>query len=210
MDIRTLLEDFPFIAITRGIHPQEAIPVSTALYDAGFRIIENPLNSPTPLDSINKMAKAFDGKALIGAGTVTGTEQVKQVKKAGGKIIISPNCNLEVIRATKDAGLLSIPGVATPSEAFAALEEGADALKLFPAEMIPPAVVKALRAVLPHKTLLLPVGGVISTNWQSYMQAGAGGFGLGSSLYKAGISPEEISEKSREFLKSWRGYLSTQ
>lgn len=208
MELRHHLKAFPFIAITRGITPDEAAPCGAVLSAAGFRIIETPLNSPDPLTSIGRMAKDFGHSILIGAGTVTEVDQVQQVKEAGGKVIVSPHCNPDIIQATKKAGLISIPGVATPTEAITALQSGADALKLFPAEIIPPAAVKAMRAILPEKTLLLPVGGIDSTNWTPYMQAGASGFGLGSSLYKKGLSATELKENSRKFADSWQDYHS--
>lgn len=203
MKLRKRLHSFPFIAITRGLLPAEAVDCAQILADEGFTIIENPLNSPEPYDSIKNLANHFGEEVLIGAGTVTDVKQVKQVKQAGGRVIISPNCDLGVIAATKDEGLLSIPGVATPSEAMAALKAGADGLKLFPAEMMPPAVVKAMRAVLPADTLLLPVGSITADNWQPYFQAGANGFGLGSALYSRGISREDLRTNARAFFDSW-------
>lgn len=205
MQLREQLHSFPFIAITRGLSPDDAVDYARVLAEEGFTIIENPLNSPEPFASIRLLADHLGGEVLVGAGTVTEAGQVQQVKEAGGKVIISPNCDLEVIRATKDAGLLSIPGVATPSEAMAALKAGADGLKLFPAEMLPPAVVKAMRAILPADTLLLPVGSITADNWQPYFQAGANGFGLGSSLYSRGISKEDLRANARAFFQSWSG-----
>lgn len=193
------LKKFPFIAITRGIKPSEAVDCAEALASAGFLIIETPLNSPEPFTTIKLMAEHLGGKVLIGAGTVTQVDQVEEVQAAGGKIIVSPNCNPEIIKKTKKCGLISIPGVATPTEAFAALQAGADALKLFPAEAIPPAAVTAMGAVLPPDTLLIPVGSIAYNNWQPYFQAGARGFGLGSSLYAKGISKEELKVRANNF-----------
>jgi len=203
MELIQQLQRFPFIAITRGLLPAEAVDCAQVLADEGFTIIENPLNSPEPYDSIERLADHFGEQVLIGAGTVTEVEQVKKVKQAGGRVIISPNCDLQVIGAAKEAGLLSIPGVATPTEAMAALKAGADGLKLFPAEMISPAVVKAMRAVLPADTLLLPVGSITADNWQPYFQAGANGFGLGSALYSRGISRQDLRANARAFSDSW-------
>lgn len=204
--LQEYLSDFPFIAITRGILPDEAKSHCEILFTAGFRVIENPLNSPDPYKSIELMATTFGESALIGAGTVITTEQVKRVRDAGGRVIISPNCDVEVIRKTKECGLLSIPGVATPTEAFAAIQAGADAIKLFPAEIINIAGLKALKAVLPNNTMMIPVGGIDPSNWFPYFEAGAVAFGLGSSLFKKDISSEELKEKARAFSISWQKY----
>lgn len=206
MELLQSLKTFPFIAITRGITPDEASSITNILYEEGFRIIENPLNSPDPLTSIRKMSEAVGDTALIGAGTVTDPEQVVLVKEAGGKLIISPHFDPAIIRETKRQGLLSIPGVATPTEAITALKTGADALKLFPAELITPQIVKAIRAVLPPDTLLLPVGSITSENWQPYMTAGASGFGLGSSLYKKDVSLDQLRERAQAFGRSWKKF----
>lgn len=181
----------PLIAILRGLTPQEAPQVGRVLWDAGFRILEVPLNSPEPLASIAALHSALPD-ALIGAGTVLTVEQVAQVNAAGGQLIISPNFNVAVVAAAKAAGLIAIPGVATPTEAFAALSAGADAIKLFPAEMISSAAVKAMRAVLPTDALLIPVGGIGKSNMAAYWAAGANGFGIGSSLYSPGKAISEI------------------
>ncbi len=206
MKLKNFLASFPFIAITRGLRPEEAVPCAGTLIGAGFRIIENPLNSPEPFDSIQRMADQYGETALIGAGTVTEPAQVERVKKAGGQLIISPHCDIEVIKATKDCGLLSIPGVVTPTEAMTAIRAGADALKLFPSEIITPAAVKAMRAILPADMLLIPVGGISSSNWLPYLQAGANGFGLGSSLYKQAISSSQLAENALKFTDSWQLY----
>ncbi|MDR6356709.1 2-dehydro-3-deoxyphosphogalactonate aldolase [Pseudomonas psychrotolerans] len=180
------LKDLPLIAILRGVTLDEIVPVGRALYDAGFRVIEIPLNSPQPFDSIRRLTAELGEDCLIGAGTVLTEAQVAEVDAAGGRLIVSPNANLAVIRASKAAGLVSAPGVATPSEGFAALDAGADSLKLFPAEQLGPAVVKAWRAVFPKELALLPVGGITPDNMGPYVAAGANGFGLGSALYKPG------------------------
>lgn len=206
MKLLQSLKEFPFIAITRGITPDQAPSITQVLCEEGFRIIENPLNSPDPIESIRAMSQTVGRSAMIGAGTVTDPEQVVLVKKAGGHLIISPHCDPAIIRKTKEQGLISIPGVATPTEAMVALQNGADALKLFPAEIISPRIVKAFRAVLPPETLLLPVGSIASDNWQAYMNAGASGFGLGSSLYKKEMSLDQLRKNAREFGKNWVRY----
>lgn len=203
MELRNYLDQFPFIAITRGMRPEEAVSCGQVLFDAGFRIIENPMNSPDPLASIESLASSFGNRCLIGAGTVLEPEQVDGVKEAGGQIIISPNCNPAVIERTKELGLISLPGVATPSEAATAIKHGADGLKLFPAEIITPVVLKAMLAVMPRHTITIPVGGINAENFQPYLEAGATGFGLGSSLYKAGISVAELSQRAAAFKENW-------
>lgn len=198
------LQQLPLIAILRGVTPEEIVPVGLALYDAGFRLIEIPLNSPQPLKSIGLLAAELGDRALIGAGTVLSTEQVEEVAQAGGRLIVSPNCNPEVIRATRRAGLFSSPGVATPSEGFAALEAGAQVLKLFPAEQFNPSIVKAWRAVFSRDIALLPVGGITPAGMAAYVDAGASGFGLGSALYKPGMSATEVGENGKAFVAAWR------
>lgn len=202
--LQPALARLPFIAILRGIRPQEALDVGQALVDAGWHIIEVPLNSPQPLHSILALAAAFPN-ALIGAGTVLEPEQVHQVHKAGGKLIVAPNFNADVVRAAADLGMVCLPGVFTPTEAFAALDAGATGLKLFPAEMIPPAGVKAMRAVLPASTLLLPVGGISPANIGAYLAAGANGFGIGSALYTAGKSAAAVKQSALDFAAACAG-----
>ena len=192
----------PLIAILRGVRPDEVEDVGEALVEAGFTLIEVPMNSPDPLDSVARLATRFAGRAIIGAGTVLREDQVAAVSAAGGTMIISPNANLRVIAASAAAGLVSLPGIATPSEAFAALEAGATALKLFPAEAASPAVVKAMRAVLPREARLLPVGGIAPGNMTPWTAAGAAGFGLGSALYKPGMSPDEVGANARAFVRA--------
>lgn len=194
----------PLIAILRGVTPGEVVTVGEALFDAGFRLIEVPLNSPAPLESIARLAKAFANRAVIGAGTVLRAAEVSAVRTAGGTLIVSPNTNVEVIAATKKAGLVSLPGFATASEAFAALEAGATALKLFPAEGASPAVLKAIRAVLPAGTRVLPVGGITPASMTPWLDAGAAGFGIGSALYSPGVAPDEIARRARTFVASYR------
>ncbi|MDK8262823.1 2-dehydro-3-deoxy-6-phosphogalactonate aldolase [Pseudomonas oryzihabitans] len=198
------LKDLPLIAILRGVTPDEIVPVGRALYDAGFRVIEIPLNSPQPFESIRRLTAELGESCLIGAGTVLTEAQVAEVDAAGGRLIVSPNANLAVIRASKAAGLVSAPGVATPSEGFAALDAGADSLKLFPAEQLGPAVVKAWRAVFPKELALLPVGGITPDNMGPYLAAGANGFGLGSALYKPGLTTAQVSANAQAFAAGWR------
>jgi 2-dehydro-3-deoxyphosphogalactonate aldolase len=194
----------PLIAILRGVRPDEVEDVGEALVAAGFTLIEVPMNSPDPLDSVARLAKRFAGRAQIGAGTVLRVDQVAAVGAAGGTMIISPNANLGVIAASAAAGLVSLPGIATPSEAFAALDAGATALKLFPAEASTPSVVKAMRAVLPKDVRVLPVGGIAPNNMQPWRDAGAAGFGLGSALYKPGMSAAEVGANARAFVAALR------
>jgi 2-dehydro-3-deoxyphosphogalactonate aldolase len=196
-DLRTALNQCPVVAILRGVKPDEVDAVGDALVEAGIIVIEVPLNSPDPFDSIGRLAKRYGARALIGAGTVLEPADVARVKDAGGQLIVAPNFDADVVRAARAAGLVALPGVMTPSEGFAALKAGADGLKLFPAEIIPPAVFKAWRAVFPADCLLLAVGGVGVDNLKIYAQAGASGYGIGSALYKPGRSPAEIALLAR-------------
>jgi 2-dehydro-3-deoxyphosphogalactonate aldolase len=193
------LQARPLIAILRGITPPEAAVVGRVLWDAGFRILEVPLNSPQPYESIAALRKELPD-ALIGAGTVLQVAQVRQVQAAGGQLIIAPNFNSAVVAEALRLQMLAVPGVATPSEAFIALDAGAHAIKLFPAEMISPAAVKAMRAVLPHDALLLPVGGVGAQNIADYLAAGANGFGIGSSLYQSGKTLQQIARDATKLI----------
>ncbi|HSV47126.1 MAG TPA: 2-dehydro-3-deoxy-6-phosphogalactonate aldolase [Ramlibacter sp.] len=196
----------PLVAILRGLTPGDAQGVGTALVDAGWRLIEVPLNSPQPLDSIATLARAFP-QALVGAGTVLTPGEVQAVHAAGGRMVISPNFNPAVVRQALHLGMVSLPGVLTASEAFAALAEGASGIKLFPCEMIPPAAVKALRAVLPRGAVVLPVGGIGLDNMAAYRAAGADGFGIGSALYKPGDSAAEVAAQARRFADAWAGTM---
>ena len=198
------LQQLPLVAILRGLTPQEAPAIGHALVDSGFALIEVPLNSPRPLDSIAALAAAHPDH-LIGAGTVLSTAQVREVHAAGGRIIISPHFDPAVVHEAVRLGLACVPGVATPSEAFAALAAGAHALKLFPAELITPTVLKAMRAVLPADVQLLPVGGITPDNMASYLSAGANGFGLGSALYKPGCTAQQVREAAQRFVQALRG-----
>ncbi|WP_218241079.1 2-dehydro-3-deoxy-6-phosphogalactonate aldolase [Comamonas fluminis] len=192
------------IAILRGLGPQECLGVTQALYDEGFRLIEIPLNSPEPLKSIEMVRKSLPADCLIGAGTVLTPKAAEQVKAAGGELIVMPHGDTAVIRRAKELGMLCAPGVATPTEAFAALDAGADALKLFPAEQLGPKVLKAWRAVLPRELGLLPVGGITPDNMDIFLQAGASGFGLGSALYKPGQSADDTRVNARKFQQAWK------
>lgn len=192
----------PLVAILRGVKPDEVEDIGEALVSAGFTLIEVPMNSPDPLESVSRLAKRFEGRAQIGAGTVLTEAQVAAVQAAGGTMIISPNANLKVIAASAAAGLVSLPGISTMSEAFAALDAGATALKLFPAEAANPVVLKAMRAVLPKDARVLPVGGISPDNMDPWLAAGANGFGLGSALYKVGLSAEQVGANARAFVKA--------
>ena len=196
--------EFPLIAILRGVLPSEVEDVGLALFDAGFRVIELPLNSPDALESIARLSAHLGNRALIGAGTVLTVKDVEAVSAAGGRLIVSPNTNHAVIQATKRLGMLSAPGAATPTEGFAALAAGADLLKLFPAEQIPPPIVKAWRAVFPKEVALVAVGGITPDNMRDYLLAGATGFGLGSSLFKPGMSAETVRANAQRFAAAWR------
>ena len=205
---RSLFAECPLVAIIRGITPEEAEGIADALYEGGIRIIEVPLNSPDPLESIRRIAKRFGDRALVGAGTVLRTDEVAQVAEAGGRIIVSPSADKTVIAAAAAAGLVSSPGYFTPSEAFAALGAGAHVLKLFPAEGAPPAVLKAQRAVLPKDLPILPVGGITPDRMAAYFAAGANGFGLGSALYRPGASPEAVHTNALAFQAALGSALS--
>jgi 2-dehydro-3-deoxyphosphogalactonate aldolase len=194
------LTRLPLIAIMRGIKPDEAVGTGEALAACGFTMIEVPLNSPDPLASIETLRKTLRAEILVGAGTVTSIRDVADVKAAGGELIVMPHADTRVIEAAKAAGMIALPGVATPTEAFAALAAGADGLKLFPAELITPPVLKAMLAVLPKGTVTLPVGGVTPEGMRPYIEAGAKGFGLGSALYKPGMSAADVTERARLFV----------
>jgi 2-dehydro-3-deoxyphosphogalactonate aldolase len=200
---REALAAFPLVAILRGLRPENAEAVGEALVEAGFRIIEVPLNSPEPFKSIERMAKAF-ADVLVGAGTVLDPDDVARVRDAGGRLIVMPHSDIAVVERAVALGLDCTPGVATPTEAFAALKAGAAALKMFPAESLGPVVVKAWRAVLPPDTLLVPVGGIKPETMQPYWQAGANGFGLGSALFSPGHSVTEVSANARRFAAAWQ------
>mgnify|MGYP000206037774 FL=1 len=196
------MDSLPLVAILRGLKPEEALEVGQAIVNAGFQILEVPLNSPDPLRSIQILAEAFPN-ALVGAGTVTTAQQVRDIKAAGGQIIISPHLDDNVVCEAVNLGLISMPGVATPTEAFRAIALGAHGLKLFPAEMISPSVVKSMRAVLPSHVRLIPVGGIGEHNMANYRQCGASGFGIGSALYAPGKTVQAIGESAAAFVRAW-------
>ncbi len=202
--LNAALQHLPLVAILRGVKPVEVEAVADALYAEGFRVIEVPLNSPDALDSIARLARRMPADAVVGAGTVLSVQAVTDVAAAGGKVIVMPHADVEVIRAAKARGLFCVPGAATPTEAFAAVHAGADAVKLFPAELITPTIVKAMRAVLPKTLRLLPVGGITPDNMAPYVKAGATGFGLGSALYAPGLTAAEVGERARAFAAAWR------
>ena len=195
----------PLVAILRGIQPYEVIEIGAALTEAGLGIIEVPLNSPDPLDSISKLASEFGSKAIIGAGTVLKPEEVDSVVNAGGRLIVSPNMNEAVIRRTKERDGLSYPGVFTPTEAFAAIDAGADALKFFPASLHGPGGIKAIKDVLPPSMPVYAVGGVSVPTIGEWLAAGADGFGIGSNIYKVGWSAEKITAEARDFVAAFDG-----
>lgn len=202
--LEAALADLPLIAILRGVRHDKAVAIGGALVEAGFRILEVPLNSPQPLASIASLDAAFGDRAVIGAGTVMTAQQVAEIDAAGGSLIVMPHGDPAVIEAAVGADLACMPGVATPTEAFAALAAGASALKLFPAEGLPPAVLKAWRAVLPAETGLFPVGGIAPDSMAAYRVAGATGFGIGSALYKPGLNAHEVGERAQAFVAAWR------
>jgi 2-dehydro-3-deoxyphosphogalactonate aldolase len=196
MDLRGFLARCDLVAILRGIRPEEAVPVGAALVAGGFAIVEVPLNSPDPLASIAALAREFGDRILIGAGTVMTKGQVADIAAAGGKLIVTPHADAAVVRAAKSRGLLAVPGFFTPAEAFSMLAAGADALKLFPAEGANPAMLRAMRAVLPSGTMVLPVGGIDASNMAAWRADGAAGFGIGSAIYKPGDTPDVVKAKA--------------
>ena len=204
LDFTTAFARCPLVAILRGVRPDEVEPIGDALVEAGFTLIEVPMNSPDPLVSIGRLARRLEGKALVGAGTVLTPDQVDAVQQAGGRLIISPNSNLSVIARSAEAGLISMPGYFTPTEAFAAVQAGASALKLFPAEAATPTVLKAQRAVLPKELPVLAVGGINPGNMGPWVAAGADGFGLGSALYKPGATVAQVREAAQAFMQGWK------
>jgi 2-dehydro-3-deoxyphosphogalactonate aldolase len=198
------LAQLPLIAILRGLTPAEAPAMGEALVSSGFAIIEVPLNSPEPFKSITALSQQFP-QTLIGAGTVLNAQQVKEVHAAGGRLVVAPNFNPAVVAQALALNMVVLPGVATPTEAFAALDAGAHGLKLFPAEMISPATVKAMRAVLPKDAALMPVGGITPDNMAVYRAAGASGFGLGSALYAPGRSAQAVQQQAQAFVRAFKG-----
>ncbi len=193
------LKRWPLVAILRGIKASEALDIGTMLVETGFTIIEVPLNSPEPFASIVRLAKRLGDRTLVGAGTVTDWEQVTKVADAGGRVIVMPHADERVVEAAKRRNLFVVPGFATPTEGFRMINAGADAIKLFPAEANPPKVLKSLRAVLPKEALILPVGGITPHGMNDYWAAGADGFGLGSALYKPGMTIEQVAQSAAAF-----------
>lgn len=193
----------PIVAILRGVRPDEVLAVGEALVDAGITVIEVPLNSPEPLLSIRRLADAFEGRAAIGAGTVLREDEVDRVHAAGAQLVLAPNFRAAVVRRAKALGLYAMPGVATATEGFDALDAGADALKLFPGELLGPPVLKAWRAVFPRATPMFSVGGVGVDNLRAFKAAGASGAGIGSSLYAPGVAPPELARRARALIGLW-------
>jgi 2-dehydro-3-deoxyphosphogalactonate aldolase len=208
-DFNSAFLSMPLVAILRGILPCEVEEIAEALVDSGFRIIEVPLNSPNALESISILKNHLPANVVIGAGTVLNVRSVHQVKEAGGNLIVMPHADVAVIAEAKKNGMICVPGVATLTEAFAAVDAGADALKLFPAELITPAAVKAMRSVLPAGLRLLPVGGITTTVMADYVRAGASGFGLGSALYTPKTDTATVAQRAGDFVAAWTALSSS-
>lgn len=202
MELTPWLQQCPLVAILRGVKPEEVAAIGKALEQKGIAIVEVPLNSSRPMESIALLARAFGDRLLIGAGTVMTEGQVAHIAAAGGRIIVTPHADAAIVRAAKQQGLLAMPGFFTPAEAFAMLAAGADALKLFPAEAASPAALRAMRAVLPSGTAVLPVGGIDASNMAAWKEAGAAGFGIGSGIYKPGDSPEAVAAKAHRLVSA--------
>ena len=198
------LAPLPLIAVLRGITPEEIPDVAGTLYDAGFRVLEVPLNSPRGFASIALLAQRHGDDCLVGAGTVIEVADVARVRDAGGRLVVMPHADTAVVRAAKAAGLVCAPGVATPTEAFAAIAAGADGLKMFPAEALPPAALKAWRAVLPKQVPVFAVGGIRPETMAAYWTAGAAGFGTGSNLYRPGATPADVRASAAAFAAAAR------
>ncbi len=208
MGVGAWLDQCPLVAILRGIQPAEAESICAALERAGVCIVEVPLNSPSPLESIAILSRSFGGRMLIGAGTLTDPSQVGEVAAAGGRLIVTPHADTGIVRAAKQAGLFAVPGFFNPTEAFALLQAGADAVKLFPAEVLGPTMMKALRAVLPKSAIVIPVGGVGVDQVAPWMAAGALGLGVGSSIYKPGDDAPIVEAKARALVAAVRAHKS--
>ena len=203
-DWQTLFNRMPLVAILRGLAPENAVEIGDRLVEAGFTTLEVPLNSPDPLESIARLAKRHGQHALVGAGTVLSAADVTPIAEAGGTLVVMPHSDAKVIAEAKRLGLVCAPGVATPTEAFAALGAGADLLKLFPAELLAPPVVKAWRAVLPDDAPLVPVGGIAPASMAAYWEAGVSGFGLGSALYRPRDTADAVASKAESFVAAFR------
>ena len=204
MNFEDAITDCGLIAILRGVTTPEIKDVGAALYDSGIRVVEIPLNSPDPFSSIERLASAFAGRLVTGAGTVLDASDINLLKAHKGEIAVSPDCNPAVIQRAREAGLVPLPGVFTPTEAFAAIRAGATHLKLFPAEAASPVTVKAWKAVLPKHVKLYAVGGITPTNMQPWIDAGISGFGIGSNIYKPGMSPHAVAKAAAEFVAAWK------
>ena len=200
----TALQHLPLVAILRGLTPTEAEPVAHTLYQAGFRLIEVPLNSPDPFTSIARIRQCLPDDALVGAGTVLEASDVSRLQAIGGELVVMPHADTSVISAAKALGLICMPGIVTPTEAFAALKAGANALKLFPAELVTPAIMKAMRPILPKGTRLFPVGGITPDTMAPFLATGASGFGLGSALYSPGVSLAQLARQAECFVAAWK------
>jgi 2-dehydro-3-deoxyphosphogalactonate aldolase len=205
---REYLQPLPLIAVLRGITPAEVSAIGAALVDNGFRILEVPLNSPDPFESIGRLQREFGARCLTGAGTVVKVADVARVAQAGGRLIVMPHGDIAIVREAKHQGLVCVPGVATPTEAFAALDAGADGLKMFPAEQLSPAALKAWRAVLPRDALVFPVGGIRPDNMAPYWSVGANGFGTGSNLYKPGAPADEVRAVAAAYAAGFRALVA--
>lgn len=208
MTLHDALAACPLVAILRGVRPDEILDVAGILHDAGFRAIEVPLNSPDPFASIGRLAGAYGDKAVIGAGTVTEPADCQRLADVGGRLMVAPNYAPDVVEEAQRLGLVTLPGVATPSEAFAALRQGVDGLKLFPAETIGMAALKAWRSVMPKEALLLPVGGVDTASIAGWRKAGADGFGIGGALYRPGADLDTLAATAREFVAAAKAAFS--
>lgn len=203
MKLEDGLDACGIVAILRGVSPDEAIAMGQALFEAGVRVVEVPLNSPAPFLSIAKLAKEFAGRMIVGAGTVLTVQDVNMLKSSGGEISVSPDCNEAVIARAVELGMVPLPGVFTPTEAFSALRAGATHLKLFPAEAASPLVIKAWKAVLPRDVKIFAVGGITPENMGEWLAAGARGFGIGSSIYKPGMSVEAVHNAASTLVSAW-------
>lgn len=202
--LNAAMAEIPLIAILRGVKPDEVLEIARAIFQAGIKTIEIPLNSPEPYKSIEILQQAMGDEAVIGAGTVTKVEQVEKIHAVGGRLIVSPNTNIAVIKRSKQLGLYSAPGFYTPSEAFAAIEAGADVLKMFPADTLGTAGLKAISVVLPPDMPIFPVGGVNVDNMADFIAVGASGFGLGSGLYKAGMTVEQVASNAQAYVNAFK------
>ncbi|WP_240433856.1 2-dehydro-3-deoxy-6-phosphogalactonate aldolase [Shewanella japonica] len=202
------LKELPLVAILRGVTPEEVIAIADVLVAVGYRVIEVPLNSPNPYESIKRLSEKYGDSVVIGAGTVVSKEQVDLVKEAGGRIIISPHADIDIIQYSKKLSLYSVPGFLNPTEAYAAINAGADSLKLFPADTVGPKGLKAMSVVLPKEMPILPVGGVSPSTMKAFLDAGASGFGLGSGLYKAGMSVEQTKQNALSYVEGYQAAVN--